>query len=503
MNCGTANAAHRVLLWAAFALCVSTLTAQWPSGEDWLIFYDSEVEEVRAIDPKTCQTKSVCSVTFPAHFTDTWWQHAADKWLFGLCFDGEGRLLVANYRYLMHIDTETGVLSVIDSLVVDRSDLNNTWGLLGLRPDGLLLIAGIANIRLYDLLNRRVVHQWTDVDRRGWSLGWGFIYLDGMIVHGNPFPRTFDVRDPHTLELLRQVPLSSRSWIYLATYSSRSCDGGDVFGWSNRPDSTILRQVSFSDGTGDTLCIFTHPILSEQGYTRFFWFGGLASPFSLYERRMDVVSARSYEVDLLGCYSMERVLGCYEQDFPLIDFQVYKCFGIDSISIDGPSGMALTGEGLEARRAGWRWTNTAGIPDEEVNAQMSGWTASLPEAVDTYRVSLGIYTGPIRTTMYLDLIRPETSCIEEGRDFYFPNAFSPNGDGVNDRYEVFLGSHLELTDFKIYSGRGQLVYQMEAGSAVSWSGEDMLPGVYLYTGQLRDRYSGATVGHHGHVHLIK
>jgi gliding motility-associated-like protein len=46
-----------------------------------------------------------------------------------------------------------------------------------------------------------------------------------------------------------------------------------------------------------------------------------------------------------------------------------------------------------------------------------------------------------------------------GSDIYVPKAFSPNGDGHNDRLEVFLAGIAEISYFRIYNRWGQSVYE--------------------------------------------
>ena len=49
-----------------------------------------------------------------------------------------------------------------------------------------------------------------------------------------------------------------------------------------------------------------------------------------------------------------------------------------------------------------------------------------------------------------------------------PTAFSPNGDGVNDKLFI-LGSGFQQVDFKIYNRYGQLVFETTDPS-VGWDG---------------------------------
>jgi gliding motility-associated-like protein len=72
--------------------------------------------------------------------------------------------------------------------------------------------------------------------------------------------------------------------------------------------------------------------------------------------------------------------------------------------------------------------------------------------------------------------------------YVMPNAFSPNGDGLNDVFEPkFVNkSGYVIKAFKIFNRWGQLVYQAQGTRKASWNGRyynqdrDADPGVYYY-----------------------
>ena len=70
-------------------------------------------------------------------------------------------------------------------------------------------------------------------------------------------------------------------------------------------------------------------------------------------------------------------------------------------------------------------------------------------------------------------------------DFEVPNVFSPNGDGLNDWWEVDLKLGLSsCTKFKIFNRWGQLLFETD-GADPSWNGrtfagKETPPGVYFY-----------------------
>ena len=98
-------------------------------------------------------------------------------------------------------------------------------------------------------------------------------------------------------------------------------------------------------------------------------------------------------------------------------------------------------------------------------------------------------------------------------DIFIPNIFSPNGDVLNDRLQLYVkeGKVASITDFSIYSRWGELVYREQGtnpddGSHLGWdgtfNGERAAPGVFVYSFQIELR-NGRSVYLSGSVTLIE
>jgi len=80
--------------------------------------------------------------------------------------------------------------------------------------------------------------------------------------------------------------------------------------------------------------------------------------------------------------------------------------------------------------------------------------------------------------------------IGEDRLVYIPNIFSPNGDGYNDKFGVYVGSGVENIElFSIYDRWGNLVFETknldpDDAQFNQWDGklnlEHVVPGIYVY-----------------------
>ena len=99
-----------------------------------------------------------------------------------------------------------------------------------------------------------------------------------------------------------------------------------------------------------------------------------------------------------------------------------------------------------------------------------------------------------------DVVAPKDSIIA-------PNVFSPNGDGINDIFEVRSENGNKVL-LEIRTRTGVLVFRIEAvrcrWDGFSLSGQEMPEGVYFYTAITTEIYdSSPVVKRSGFVHLYR
>jgi len=98
--------------------------------------------------------------------------------------------------------------------------------------------------------------------------------------------------------------------------------------------------------------------------------------------------------------------------------------------------------------------------------------------------------------------RSNLFCLDFAPKVYLPNAFSPDGDGIND---VFLpyANYVDQVDYKliVYNRIGNLIFE-SSDPAEGWSGIDEEVGVYVYILELTNAF-GETVVFKEKVHLIR
>jgi len=101
---------------------------------------------------------------------------------------------------------------------------------------------------------------------------------------------------------------------------------------------------------------------------------------------------------------------------------------------------------------------------------------------------------PLDSTTYIVYGRNKWGCIDSAlividvdldMNEYIPSAFTPNGDGLNDKFRIRGLKYQRIVDFKVYNRWGQMVYDFKTGDAQGWDGTfegkpaDM--GVYSYS----------------------
>ena len=86
--------------------------------------------------------------------------------------------------------------------------------------------------------------------------------------------------------------------------------------------------------------------------------------------------------------------------------------------------------------------------------------------------------------------------------YFLPNAFTPNGDGLNDEF-IGVGFTDAISDFKlqVYNRWGELVF-FSKNPDIGWTGDEFSSGVYLYKVSFIQP-DGTFVLKHGEVALVR
>lgn len=133
------------------------------------------------------------------------------------------------------------------------------------------------------------------------------------------------------------------------------------------------------------------------------------------------------------------------------------------------------------------------------------------------------YVSPGRTTVYTLTVVDTDGCevsdqitivVRSTRRFYAPNVFSPNGDNINDEFEITLGTGVQsIRAISIYDRWGNLINHQENlarnGEKMRiWNGrfgntgDFMNPGVFVYVAEVVF-LDGTTTFYRGDITLLR
>jgi len=224
-----------------------------------------------------------------------------------------------------------------------------------------------------------------------------------------------------------------------------------------RSSITSIRTESTATATWDP-----SPFLTETD---------VADPVTLgiTENTMFVLTITE-DVSLYGCYNKDSISVTL---FPQMDLTVTE----DTFVILGTSVQL---DALGGPFMAYRWEPATGLN-----------STSIPNPIAT----------PAQTTRYYVYGTSESACvavdsvlIEVIEDLNAFNAFSPNGDGINDYFEIEHSERFPAMQVEIYNRWGSLLYSSVGyDSGKNWDGtykgKDAPVGTYYY---VIIPYSGAT-----------
>ena len=184
--------------------------------------------------------------------------------------------------------------------------------------------------------------------------------------------------------------------------------------------------------------------------------------------------------------------GCKDSAF--IDIPVYKLPRITA----GPDKVILAGDtailqgGVSGTGVTFRW-----LPVDYLSDPGSTQPGAFPAQSMEYQLvaystlGCGTVTDQVQVSVYNEL--------------KVPNAFTPNGDGLNDLFQVLPLDNYALKEFEVFNRFGQLVFRtMESGKGWDGSlrGHPQQPGVYTYRVRMINT-RGNTLIRKGTVTLIR
>jgi len=148
------------------------------------------------------------------------------------------------------------------------------------------------------------------------------------------------------------------------------------------------------------------------------------------------------------------------------------------------------------------------------------WDSTSPfECIDDDCTEIYIY--PSGDALYTVTAIDENGCIatseiliriDDERKVYIPNIFSPNGDGINDQFQLYTGQGVtEVVIFQVFDRWGNKMFEVEdlspnPAGTIGWDGtfkgQNLDPGVFAYRAEITF-IDGKTIPYTGSITIIR
>jgi len=237
-----------------------------------------------------------------------------------------------------------------------------------------------------------------------------------------------------------------------------------------------------------TICFGTNIQLHGSGGSIYEW---IPSTFLNNANIADPVASPLQSITYL--LKVNDVLGCPKPAYAVVNVSVEKL-----VADAGPADTAIVvNQPLQLNGTGaqfYSWTPSKGLNDANISNPVAILNESQKYTLQVTSVAGCTAEDTINVMVYKVL-----------PDFYIPDAFTPNGDGLNDIFRPIPIGIKTLNYFKVYNRLGELVYSttvQKQGWDGTFKGKPQDPGVFVWITEGVD-YLGKTLYRKGSVTLIR
>ncbi len=267
---------------------------------------------------------------------------------------------------------------------------------------------------------------------------------------------------------------------------------------------TVNTQVTVNATGTDSVCLGQSASLNATGAAIYNWTPAeglnnpnIANPFATPDASQignapsAVIMYTVTGYDDLKCYSDTKSINITAFNYPVITL-------VPNATINVGSSYQINSSAT-TNIVSLNWT-----PSNNLSCSNCLTPLATPTKTTKYDLT-AINDGGCATT---DSIRVQVIC--DGANFFVPNSFSPNGDGINDRFVVNGVGLNVIPSITIYNRWGQIVFQKNNFAANTpadawdgtFNGQPAPSDVYIYTIQILCN-NATLIPYHGNVTLIR
>ncbi len=283
---------------------------------------------------------------------------------------------------------------------------------------------------------------------------------------------------------------ASDTWYHIKALSAAGCSSSDSIGVTVVQPFNLVTKSSFDACLGQTVN------LTATGANRYQWIPatGLTNA-AIADPVANITASRTYSLigfDAFGCFTDTAMVQINIHPQPLVNA------GLDTAVL---SGNAVQLNALSSLpNVIWKWEPATYLSCTNCANPMSRPLSNM------------VYTATATTNMgcsATDTIQVKVLCAADR--LFIPSGFTPNGDGLNDRFGILGGGFSKIKHFRITNRWGNTLFErinvLPTDPSATWNGnyadgKAATLGTYIYAIEV-ECVTGETFSYKGIITLIR
>jgi gliding motility-associated-like protein len=263
--------------------------------------------------------------------------------------------------------------------------------------------------------------------------------------------------------------------------------------------NTVSNDTNICVGDSAQLIAFSHSTISNLDVPTYTWTpsNGLNNPY-IYDPIANPGSTTTYTVAIRenACFTKDLEVTVFVQPYPIINLTTNAL----SQPVVAGTPTQLTALVTNTPVRSYVWT-----PDIALTCDTCYDPVATPPVNTTYKVTVtSIYGCTSEDSTAIGL-----TC--DHSEVFIPNSFTPNGDGVNDRFYVSAKGISLIKNFYVFNRWGQLVFEAHNippnNAGYGWDGTFkgvvLEPDVFVYTVDAVCELGTTTFKYKGDISIVK
>jgi len=262
--------------------------------------------------------------------------------------------------------------------------------------------------------------------------------------------------------------------------------------------NSIMLDTNICFGSSAQLYAFSHSVTSNLDVPVYTWTPDTAinNPF-IWDPVVTPTVTTTYKVHVVenSCFDTTMKVTVFVQPYPVIVMVPYYS---ETIVAGTPTQLSATVSNTPVLFYAWQPTSTLSC-DSCMN----------PIATPTVNTTYTVTVSSIYHCEETDTIRLNMIC--DNSQIFIPNTFTPNGDGINDRFYVSGKGISVVTLLQVYNRWGQLLFEADNipanNAGFGWDGTFkglvLEPDVFVYVVHAQCELGGNIFKYQGNVSIVR